>query len=86
MDEIKRKIRTPGVVDEQHDGATVSPDVQAMIDAAVAKALAGKQPKALAQNLPDQDEIDPLAITSMVLSRQGWVVPTHYGEPVKKAH
>lgn len=84
MDDTRtRKPRTPGVVDEQHDGATLSPDMQALIDAAVAKALAGQRAPVVAANLPDQDDIDPLAITSMTLSRQGWVVPTHYGEPIK---
>jgi hypothetical protein len=83
MDEPRRKPRTPGVVDEQHDGASLAPDMQALIDAAVAKALAGKSAPQAPANLPDQDDIDPLEITGMTLSRQGWVVPTHYGEPIK---
>lgn len=83
MDDQRRKPRTPGIVDEQHDGASMAPDMQALIDAAVAKALAGQRAPQAPVNLPDQDEVDPLAITGMTLSRQGWVVPTHYGEPIK---
>lgn len=60
--------------------------LQAMIDAAVAKAVGSRASldgpaRAQAVALPDQSTIDPRTITRPVLSAQGYVVPPTYGTP-----
>jgi hypothetical protein len=55
-------------------------EIQAMIAAAVGKALAPRPPRQEA-DLPDQSQVDPRTIERPTLSRQGWVVPLKYGEP-----
>jgi len=62
---------------------------QAQLDAAIAKGIAkgmamarnAEQPKAKADDLPDQSEVDIDVITTPTLSKQGYVVPRNSGVP-----
>jgi hypothetical protein len=62
--------------------ATVTID-RAQLDALMAKAAQAdamaRPVKAGDASLPDQSTIDPTAIKSPVLSKQGWVVPAEFG-------
>jgi hypothetical protein len=65
-------------------------ELQAMLNQAAAQGAAAVHraaaPRAAPEaDLPDQSEIDPAKITSPTLSRQGYVVPLHYGEPANPA-
>jgi hypothetical protein len=60
--------------------------LQAAIAQGVAQALAAQRvaqsvPGNPAAELPDQKDIDPNTITTMTLSKQGYVVPSNYGVP-----
>ena len=65
------------------------PDLQSMVDAAVAKGVAqalhaqrvATSHPVTAAELPDQSEIDRKTITRPTLSKQGYVIPDGYGEP-----
>lgn len=66
---------------------TVTPDqLQAMIDAAVARAVGSRSldaaPATQAPALPDQSTVNVATITRPVLTKQGYVVPVRYGTPV----
>lgn len=72
-------------------GPALAPDLQAFIQAEIAKGIAsGMQAMRVAQSaprgvtpeeLPDQADIDPAAIERPVLTKQGYVMPKGYGEP-----
>lgn len=47
--------------------------------AAAAPAAAARPAKTEGENLPDQSSVNPDAIKSPVLTKQGWVVPTDFG-------
>ena len=64
----------------------VAPDLQAFIQAEIARGVAsalaaqraGQQVGSPAAELPDQSEIDPTTIRTEVLTKQGYVVPVKY--------
>lgn len=59
--------------------------LQAMISAEVNKVVAAQRPASAPRpepELPDQSEIDTKTITRPTLTKQGYVVPENYGEPV----
>lgn len=75
------------VLSEPPAAPAIAPDLQAVVDAAVAKGVAAAMdaqrraaaPKAKAE-LPDQADVDPRKIDSMTLTKQGYVIPTSYGK------
>ncbi len=76
------------LVTEDPGGTAFPPDMQAMIDAAVARGIALAAQRSAAVNpakpaevLPDESEIDTRTIKSPVLTKQGYVVPEAYGTP-----
>lgn len=52
-------------------------DLEAKV--AAAPAAAARPPKTESDALPDQSSVNPDAIKSPVLTKQGWVVPTDFG-------
>ena len=65
-----------------------APDLKAYIDSQIAAGIAAgmktmkkaqANPAAPTQELKDQSEIDPHKISTMVLSKQGYVVPVNFG-------
>lgn len=75
------------VLQEPPAPPAIAPDLQAVVDAAVAKGVAAAMaaqrraasaPKTSAAP-PDQADIDPRTIDSMTLTKQGYVIPSSYG-------
>lgn len=75
------------VLQEPPAAPGIAPDLQAVVDAAVAKAIAADRaaqrraaaaPKGAAA-LPDQADVDPRKIDSMTLTKQGYVIPSSLG-------
>jgi hypothetical protein len=71
----------------QEQAVKVTPaQLAAMVDQAVERRMGAKLPLPGAEaEIPDQSEIDPAKITRPTLSKQGYVVPTGYGEPANPA-
>lgn len=76
-------------VSEGDKPAAVAPDLQSLIDAAVARELAKRDAAARraqsvagqVRELPSQHEVDAFAIKQEVLTKDGWVVPHAYPQP-----
>jgi hypothetical protein len=54
-------------------------ELAALRAAKAAQVTAPKRQADPSESLPDQSSVDPNAIKSPVLTRQGWVVPTEFG-------
>ncbi len=75
------------VLSEPPAAPGIAPDLQAIVDAAVAKgvaaAMAAQRRAAAAPKagtvLPDQADVDPRTIDSMTLTKQGYVIPASLG-------
>lgn len=80
---------SPAADDGDNAGGLVTltqAQLQAMLDRAAASAVqaqrvAQSNPRNPDADLPDASDIDPDKIERPTLSKQGYVVPTHYGRP-----